>query len=402
MELKPGYKQTDMGLLPSEWEVIQLGTFVKITSGSSPSLFRFSTSGIPYFKVEQLSNSDKYLGAAQTPYQFEIGPVVEAKSVVFAKRGAAIALNKVRILSEKSFMDTNIMALTPLTGLDSDYLFYAIGFIGLWRFADTTSVPQINNKHVKPLAFPLPTVKEQRLIVQALSDIDALLDSLDRLIAKKRDLKQAAMQQLLTGKTRLPGFSGDWEVKRLGDVAILKNGYAFKSNTYSNLGAFNVITIANVQDGFMEMQSCNKISSEPSDLQPHQRLSRGDILISMTGNVGRVCHVNEDNCLLNQRVGKLVPVGLSETFLFLLLRQASFTSAMADVAKGGAQPNLSASDITNYLLHVPTELSEQAAICDMLTVMNEEIEMLGKRRNKTAALKQGMMQELLTGRTRLV
>jgi len=100
-----------------DWEVTPLGGFVRITSGASPSLFRFSDSGIPYFKVEQLSNADKYLDATDTPYRFERGDTVPRQSVMFAKRGAAIALNKVRILKQASFMDTNVMALTPQEGL---------------------------------------------------------------------------------------------------------------------------------------------------------------------------------------------------------------------------------------------------------------------------------------------
>ena len=133
----PGYKHSDVGVIPDDWDATQLGGLVRITSGASPSLFRFTGNGIPYFKVEQLSNSGKYLSGTDTPYLFERGPSVPARSVVFAKRGAAIALNKVRILNQESFMDTNLMALTPQDGLDWEYLFYALGYIGLWRFADT-------------------------------------------------------------------------------------------------------------------------------------------------------------------------------------------------------------------------------------------------------------------------
>jgi type I restriction enzyme, S subunit len=175
MEVKAGYRQTEAGLLPDDWEVAPLGGFVRITSGASPSLFRFSDGGIPYFKVEQLSNTEKYLDATDTPYLFERGDTVPGQSVMFAKRGAAISLNKVRILKQASFMDTNLMALIPQDGLECEYLYYALGHIGLWRFADTTSVPQIDNKHVKPLPFPLPSRPEQRSIATALSDVDALL-----------------------------------------------------------------------------------------------------------------------------------------------------------------------------------------------------------------------------------
>jgi type I restriction enzyme S subunit len=122
----------------------------------------------------------------------------------------------------------------------------------------------------------------------------------------------------------------------------------------------------------------------------------------MTGNVGRVCRVNEDHCLLNQRVGKLVPVGVIEALLFVLLGQPSFISAMTGVAKGGAQPNLSASDITEHTFNIPKDEAEQTAIAEVLSEMDGELAVLEQRREKTRALKQAMMQELLTGRTRLV
>jgi type I restriction enzyme S subunit len=255
---------------------------------------------------------------------------------------------------------------------------------------------------VQKLQLALPSLSEQRAIAGALSDVDALIGALDQLIAKKRDLKQAAMQHLLTGQKRLPGFHGEWEVKRLGDVAELKNGYAFKSATYTDSGEFKIITIANVQDGCMDNTECSKISSFPIDIQTHHKLRRGDILISMTGNVGRVCRVNEDNCLLNQRVGKLVSTGVDGGLLFFLLSQRPFLVAMMGKAKGGAQGNLSVTDITEYQFHIPSDPSEQTAIAEVLSDMDAELAALTQRRDKTRALKQGMMQELLTGRTRLV
>ena len=119
MELRLGYKHTEAGVIPEDWDAVPLGGFVRITSGDSPSLVRFTSIGKPYFKVEQLSNSDKYLVNSSTPYHFCTGKTVPRGSVIFAKRGAAIALNKVRLLADESFMDTNLMALTPINGLGS-------------------------------------------------------------------------------------------------------------------------------------------------------------------------------------------------------------------------------------------------------------------------------------------
>jgi len=193
----------------------------------------------------------------------------------------------------------------------------------------------------------------------------------------------------------------EWGVKPLSSIAQLKNGYAFKSRTYSALGCFNVVTIANVQDGFMDVAECNKIDGIPRDIQPHHRLELGDVLISMTGNVGRVCRVTTANCLLNQRVGKLVPSSVDASFLFLMLGQRRFLTAMAGKAKGGAQGNLSVSDITDFLFPLPPTKAEQEAIAEALSDADALIESLGQLVAKKRQLKQGAMQELLTGKKRL-
>ncbi|MCK6491728.1 MAG: restriction endonuclease subunit S, partial [Planctomycetes bacterium] len=179
-------------------------------------------------------------------------------------------------------MDTNLMALTPQEGIECEYLYYALGQIGLWRFADTTSVPQINNKHVKPLPFPLPPLCEQRAIAEALSDVDGLLGGLDRLIAKKRDLKQAAMQQLLTGQTRLPGFHGEWDDTTLGDVGqFLKGSGVTKDQTRSG-------SLACVRYGELYTHHDDVIRAFFSWISPEVattavRLRIGDILFAGSG-----------------------------------------------------------------------------------------------------------------------
>ncbi len=193
----------------------------------------------------------------------------------------------------------------------------------------------------------------------------------------------------------------EWEVKPLGQIAQLKNGYAFKSETYDPLGDFRIITIANVQDGFMDATECSRIVSLPSDLQPHQRLRVGDILISMTGNVGRVCRVTEPSCLLNQRVGKLMPTGFDSDLFFLLLGQRRFISLMATKAKGGAQGNLSVTDITEFQFAVPRTEPEQRAIAEVLSDADGLLGGLDRLIAKKRDLKQAAMQQLLTGQTRL-
>ena len=405
----PGYKHSDVGVIPDDWDATQLGGLVRITSGASPSLFRFTGNGIPYFKVEQLSNSGKYLSGTDTPYLFERGPSVPARSVVFAKRGAAIALNKVRILNQESFMDTNLMALTPQDGLDWEYLFYALGYIGLWRFADTTSVPQINNKHVKPLAFPLPTVDEQRAIAKALSDADELLATLDQVIAKKRDLKQAAMQQLLTGKVRLPGFCGEWQRKTLGELGETYGGLTGKTKSDFGVGTAKYITFMNVMTNtVIDCSAFDQVTVSASETQ--NRVLRGDLLFngsSETPDEVAFCSLLAEevpNLYLNSfcfgfRLFDAQQV--SGLFLTYYIRANPGREMMKSLAQGSTRYNLSKTALREASVLLPLK-DEQVAIADVLSEMDAELIALEARRDKTDNIKQAMMQELLTGKTRLV
>jgi type I restriction enzyme S subunit len=193
----------------------------------------------------------------------------------------------------------------------------------------------------------------------------------------------------------------DWEVRMLGRVADLRNGYAFKSRTYVAGGKYRVITIANVQDGRLGLDSFNAINALPRDLQEHQRLRIGDLLVSMTGNVGRACAVDEEDCLLNQRVGKLTPKGIDPSYLYYLAHDRRFLLTMIERAVGGAQGNLGKSDIIEYRCLLPASQNEQRAIAEALSDVDELIEALAKLIAKKRAIKQAAMQQLLKGNTRL-
>jgi type I restriction enzyme S subunit len=415
MELKPGYKQTEVGVIPEDWECVESGTLVTYFGGNAFKSEAAVRHGVRWLKIANVGKRRaqwtevSYLPQTYATdfknYMLREGDVVMALTRPILESELKIA--KLTRLDVPALLNQRVAKVLTSSRADLDFIYYVLQtrhFVDSMNEAMAgTDPPNIGSRALGRIPIVLPPTKaEQEAIAEALSDADALIESLEQLIAKKRHLKQGAMQELLTGKKRLPGFSGEWEVKRLGDVATLKNGYAFKSETYSDIGILNIITIANVQDGYMSLCSCNRIEEEPFDLQPHQRLQIGDILISMTGNVGRVCRVSASNCLLNQRVGKLLPYGIVDDLLFFVLSQRSFLNAMGEKATGGAQDNLGKSDITEYAFVIPAEKAEQTAIATILSEMDAEITALEARLAKVRQIKQGMMQELLTGRIRLV
>jgi type I restriction enzyme S subunit len=393
VELKSGYKQTDAGVIPEEWGAEALGHHVEIKSGESPSLFLFKNDGIPYFKVEQLNNNSKYL--SDTPYFFLGDKKVPWNSLIFPKRGASILLNKVRILKQDAFMDTNMMTLTAKAPLDHEYLYYALTYIELWRIADTTSIPQINNKHIIPLVVPIPPPPEQRAIAGALSDVDELIDGLDQLIAKKRDLKQATMQQLLTGQTRLPGFETkrgykqtemevipqDWETATLSALSSMKSGEGITSTNIDQFSKYPCYG-GNGLRGFTT------------------RFTH-DGRYALVGRQGALCGnvVGVEGKFFASEHAIVVTASPRTDIRWLTLVLGEMH--LNQYSESSAQPGLSVSKILSLIIACPLSKAEQTAIAEVLSDMDAELAALEQRRDKTRALKQGMMQELLTGRIRL-
>lgn len=411
--VRTAHQPSEVGPIPADWSVTPIQAIAKVTSGKRLPMGHFVGDRVtahPYIRVTDMRIGTVALDDIKYVPDEAYPPITNYRifkeDLFISVAGTLGVVGKIPDALDGANLTENADRISEIR-CDRDYLMYILlspVIQDVIESAQTVGAqPKLALARIRKFSIPLPpTATEQRAIATALSDVDALIAGLERLIAKKRNIKQAAMQQLLTGQTRLPGFSGEWEVARLGNVASLKNGYMFRSETYTPTGAYKVITIANVQDGQMFVEGCNSVAEPPADIQSHQQLEIGDILISMTGNVGRVCRVSESYCLLNQRVGKLVPIKVKSEFLFALLRQPAFIARMIGAAKGGAQPNLSASDINEHEFLMPTDSIEQSAVATILSGMDADLSAHEFRLNKTRAIKQSMMQELLTGRTRLL
>jgi type I restriction enzyme S subunit len=419
MVVKQGYTQTDIGIFPEDWHIYRYADIGQVIDGDRghhyPSKDELKNDGFCLFlnagNVTRFGfRFDHCEFISRTKNNALSKGKLARNDIVLTTRGTlgnfAVYLDDIKF--EHIRINSGMVILRNRSESNSIRFQYEmlrshVLRHQIERISFGSAQPQLTVGGINDLLIPLPrTLAEQETIAGALSDADAWIESLEQLIGKKRQIKQGAMQELLTGKRRLPGFSGQWETKRLGDIALLRNGYPFKSDTYAVLGSFKVVTIANVQDGRMEMAECNSLEILPRDLQVHHQLSVGDLLISMTGNVGRVCRVSHPNCLLNQRVGLVVPLSTSVEFLYNLLSQRFFLAAMARKAKGGAQGNLSKGDILEFEITIPNSLNEQQSIATVLSDMDTEIESLESKLGKAREIKQGMMQELLTGKIRLV
>lgn len=405
--VKKGYKQTEVGVVPEDWKILKIKDIGYLTSGESPSHFEFSTGHLPYFKVEQLNNSVKY--QIDTPYHTSSSKPIDMGSIIFPKRGAAISTNKFRLLAQPSLLDTNIMALTVTNEqVHNEYLFYWFIRKGLWQIADTTSVPQINNKHILPLQFPLPPFAEQERIADALSDIDSFLTALEKQISKEKAIKQGTMQELLTGKRRLPGFSGEWRYFNLMKNSKVKariGWQGLKKSEYLDSGYALLVTGTDFDDGRVLWDGCHYVTRSRYEQDRNIQLQNNDILITKDGSLGKAALVQglTKPATLNSGIFVIRPLqdAYDPVFVYQILSSFVFKNFLDRLSAGSTIIHLYQKDVGKFEFLLPPTIAEQKAIAEALSEMDSDIAALENKLTKYRQVKQGMMQQLLTGKIRL-
>lgn len=261
---------------------------------------------------------------------------------------------------------------------------------------------------IRFLTVPLPSMEEQRAIAAALSDADEWIARLDRLIAKKRDIKQAAMQQLLTGKTRLPGFKGAWTIATLRDVCGFENGDRggnYPSKADFTEGGYAFINAGHVRDGKIDKRSLDFITKEKYDSLGGGKFFPGDILFCLRGSLGKFGVVDGDSgagAIASSLIIVRPRANVSPRFLVSYFKSDLCKKMIEKWAGGAAQPNLGGQDLARFQIYLPPTFEEQDAIGSAISDTDAEIDQLEAKRDKARSIKQGMMQELLTGRVRLI
>ncbi|WP_052712065.1 restriction endonuclease subunit S [Domibacillus indicus] len=201
------FKQSELGEIPELWNVYTLRDLIRIRGGASPSKMGVLSSigKYPFYKVNDLNFTKKYLNKSIFNFENLSFEEIKENSIIFPKRGASIFTNKIALVSRSGYMDTNLMALeiNNSSNLYHEYLFYLLSFRGLVEFADTSSVPQINNKHIELIRLAIPPLREQQKIADILSTIDEQIETYEQEKEKQIELKKGLMQQLLTGKVRV-------------------------------------------------------------------------------------------------------------------------------------------------------------------------------------------------------
>ena len=396
-----GYKDSAVGIIPQEWKVTTLGKLVSITSGESPSLFNLRDIGkYPYIKVEDMNNCEKYQ-ADSREYTDDERVVIAKGSIIFPKRGAAITNNKVRIAACQLYMDSNLMAITPNDLVCGDYLYFKITYEQLFRIADTSTIPQINNKHIIPYKICLPPLAEQRKIAEILGVWDEAIEKQSRLIEKLELRKRGLMQRLLTGRIRLPGFNTPWQKRRMKDcfehITDTSNGCEYLPMTISaRLGLisqkdkFDRVIAGDSLKKYTHIQkgdfAYNKGNSNLYEMGCIYRLKEQDAVVPFV----YICFRPKQNVIGEFYQHFFINHGLDRQLKRII------TSG----ARGDGLLNVDKTDFFELEIVYPP-ITEQKAIAEVLTVADKEIATHRKKLDALRLQKRGLMQQLLTGKTRV-
>jgi len=394
MEVKPRYKQTEVGVIPQDWRVEAIGTIGVVGRGRVISQREIARSHNPMYPVYSSQTSNNGVMGYLEVFDFE------GEYITWTTDGANAGTVFYR---DGRFNCTNVCGTIKLHSDDHDFVARVLSRAAPRHVSRHLGNPKLMNDVMKRVTVPLPpSIDEQRAIADALSGVDGLLSGLDQLVAKKRDLKQAAMQQLLTGQSRLPGFHGEWVVKTLGSVTDT-DPENLGSDTHPGY-SFNYISLEDVDQGELKSYSEQEFRTAPS--RARRKLRKNDVLVATVRPSLKSHLLFQENgqrwvcstgfCVLRCREDVSHP-----SYVFFQLFGYPVARQIDALLTGSNYPAINSGDVRSLEIPFP-EYAEQIAIAEVLTDMDAELAALEQRREKTRALQQGMMQELLTGKTRLV
>lgn len=420
MELKSGYKQTKIGVIPEDWEMAELGTHATFKTGPFGSALHQSDyvdGGVPVInpmqiidgKIRPTPSMAITEEAARKLSMFRLSP----GNVVIGRRGEMGRCAFVRSEERGWLCGTGSMIIRTGPSLDARFIQRVLSSPPIIAEIEDTSVGStminLNQGTLGSLLIPLPPTKaEQEAIAGALSDVDAFIESLEQLIAKKRCIKQGAMQELLTGKKRLPGFSGEWEKLCLRDLFSFKNGLN-KGKEFFGYGT----QIVNYMDVFAHSAIyCSSLEGRVSLTCPEINnfdVKKGDVFFTRTSETRE--EIGMASVILDEPTqtvfsgfllrGRPKDRRLDDQFKVYCFRSDFIRKQIVSKASYTTRALTNGRILSAVLLPTPSK-DEQSAIAAALSDMDTEISALETKLAKARLLKRGMMQELLTGRTRLI
>ena len=404
--------------LPDEWEALSLGEHSQIFRGGSPrpiqEFLTTSDTGVNWIKIGDVDADAKYITATEEkiiPEGVSRSRMVYEGDLILSN---SMSYGRPYIMNIQGCVHDGWLVIQKYDkAFDRDYLYYALSsnltmqqYIAM---AAGSSVQKLNKEKVAKVVLPKPEIPEQKKIAEILSDADVLITDLQKLIRKKKDIRQGTMQMLVTGKKRLNGYSGEWVKINLAKNSKLKARIGWQGLTtaeYLDEGYSYLITGTDFQDGQIKWNGCHFVNYDRYVQDPNIQVTDGDLLLTKDGTIGKVAYVTnlKRPATLNSGVFVVKPITDAYTahFMFYVLESSVFKEFLQQLSAGSTINHLYQKDLVKFDLFVPPTIEEQEAISEILFDMDSEIHKLEDKLNKYEEVKQGMMEELLTGKVRLV
>lgn len=387
--VKPGYKQTEVGIIPENWDVKTLKAVAPLQRGFD----------LPYSSIQEgkypvvFSNG---VGAFHNSY------MVKGPGVITGRSGT---IGKIHYVESNYWPHNTTLWVTDFNNNDPLYVYYLFKNIPWAIFNSGSGVPTLNRNDIHDYLVAIPPQIEQEKISTMLADADSLIGSLEKQLVKKKAIKQGAMQELLAGKKRLPGFSGEWQRVRIGSMTAVFSGGTpntseplFWGGTipWMNSGELNLKIVSQVQ---------GRITKAGMDSSSAHFVPAECVLIGLAGQgkTRGTAAFNTFPLCTNQSIAAIYPNPKKFNSKFLYYKMDTQYEKLRELSSGdGGRGGLNKKLILDYEVAIPKSVDEQAAIATALTEMDDEIENMKKKLAKYRQVKQGMMQQLLTGNIRLV
>ena len=415
MKQNTTYKQTELGLIPEDWEVKKLGEIGKIINGLTYSPENIKENGTLVLRSSNVQN-DKivYDDNVFVEENISFNPTKKDDVLICVRNGSRGLIGKTALIDEQA-SNVAFGAFMAIYRSNSNNYIYNY-FKSNYFFKEVhknlgATINSINNNDLKKFKIPLSPLPEQKKIADCLSTWDCAIEKQNALINALTDRKKALMQQLLTGKKRLPGFSGEWKEVKLGSICEnFQNGNAFSAKDYKKTG-IPIVTMGNINLGgyFYFSESKSNFWIEDKSLERYE-IKKGDLIIAMTdvtpekNLIGLTSIIDIDRIFyLNQRVGHIIlkPKLADTDFIFYLSQNSYWRNQCKAFATLGVQANLGTNDIKNINIKLPP-IEEQTAIAEILATADRELQLQKEKLAQLQQQKKGLMQVLLTGKKRLI
>lgn len=436
VEMKSGYKMTEVGVIPEDWEV-------KNVSESCLIKARIGWQGLK--KSEYMSSGDYLLitgtdfdngqvnwkscaYVSKARYEQDSNIKIRPQDILISKDGTIGKVAYLGMIPKAGTLNSGIFVIRA-NDRKIDQVFLSKIFMSFYfeeflnRLVAGSTINHLYQKDFVKFCFPLPNSEEQVAIAAALSDVDSLISALTKKIEKKKAIKQGLMQQLLTGKKRLSGYEKnrepvqtewgaipkDWKTLSIGKCCSIKariGWQGLKKSEYLSSGEYVLVTGTDFLNGRIDWKSCVYVSKKRYEQDANIQIVKHDILITKDGTIGKVAFLDDVPCLGTLNSGIFVVRSHSEEldqcYLSKIFESFIFDAFLESLVAGSTINHLYQKDFVHFNFPVPPTMSEQTAIANILSDCDSEIAALEEKRDKYKEIKQGMMQQLLTGKIRLI